>query len=106
MSGGDAAPLGDARVVAEALADALAERGMLIPASVPSARVLAAAEVALLLPRDRRWVHGHADELGAFRYDGCGGCSIYDLAAHLWNLSPRGSAFHEMRRRLSPPLRA
>jgi hypothetical protein len=57
------------RAVAEALADVLAERGLVIPASSASpARVLDAAQVADLLGRDRQWVYAHAGELGAFRY--------------------------------------
>jgi hypothetical protein len=59
----------DIRAVAEALADVLAERGLVIPASPgSSARVLDAAQVADLLGRDRQWVYAHAGELGAFRY--------------------------------------
>jgi hypothetical protein len=59
----------DIRAVAEALADVLAERGLVIPASPASpARVLDAAQVADLLGRDRQWVYAHAGELGAFRY--------------------------------------
>jgi hypothetical protein len=59
----------DIRAVAEALADVLAERGLVIPASSASpARVLDAAQVADLLGRDRQWVYAHAGELGAFRY--------------------------------------
>jgi hypothetical protein len=56
----------DIRVVAEALADVLFERG-LVAAGSP-ARVLDAAQVADLLGRDRQWVYAHAGELGAFRY--------------------------------------
>jgi hypothetical protein len=56
----------DIRAVAEALADVLAERGLVMPAS--PARVLDAAQVAELLGRDRQWVYAHAGELGAFRY--------------------------------------
>ncbi len=33
---------------------------------------------------------------------GCGrGTSVYDLAAELWNVEPRGAEFVELRRRLS-----
>jgi hypothetical protein len=56
----------DIRAVAEALADVLAERGLVTPPS--PARVLDAAQVAELLGRDRQWVYAHAGELGAFRY--------------------------------------
>jgi hypothetical protein len=59
----------DIRAVAEALADVLAERGLVMPALPASpARVLDAAQVADLLGRDRQWVYAHAGELGAFRY--------------------------------------
>jgi hypothetical protein len=59
----------DIRAVAEALADVLFERGLVMPASpAPPARVLNAAQVADLLGRDRQWVYAHAGELGAFRY--------------------------------------
>jgi hypothetical protein len=59
----------DIRAVAEALADVLVERGLVMPASAASpARVLDAAQVAELLGRDRQWVYAHAGELGAFRY--------------------------------------
>ena len=59
----------DIRAVAEALADVLAERGLVMPASPASpARVLDATQVADLLGRDRQWVYAHASELGAFRY--------------------------------------
>jgi predicted DNA-binding transcriptional regulator AlpA len=62
-------PGDDVRAVAEALADVLAERGMVVAATLlPQARVLNAAEVASLLGRDRQWVYDHAGELGAFRY--------------------------------------
>jgi hypothetical protein len=39
-------------------------------------------------------------ERGWYCYGGCGGGSIYDLAARLWNLTPRGREFHELRSRL------
>ena len=59
----------DIRAVAEALADVLVERGLVMPASAASpARVLDAAQVAELLGRDRQWVYAHAGELGASRY--------------------------------------
>ena len=59
----------DIRAVAEALADVLVERGLVMPASAASpARVIDAAQVAELLGRDRQWVYAHAGELGAFRY--------------------------------------
>jgi hypothetical protein len=73
----------DIRAVAEALADVLAERGLVIPVSPASpARVLDAAQVADLLGRDRQWVYAHAGELGAFRYgDGPKARIGFDLVA-------------------------
>lgn len=73
----------DVRAFAEALADVLAERGLVIPAaSAIPARVVDAAEVARLLGRDRQWVYDHAAELGAFRYgDGPRARIGFDLAA-------------------------
>src|SRR3954447_6537100 len=57
------------RTIAEAVADLLEERGLVVMAPpVASARVLDAAAVAELLGRDRQWVYAHATELGAFRY--------------------------------------
>jgi hypothetical protein len=73
----------DIRALAEALADVLAQRGLVvsIPATT-SARVLDATEVARLLGRDRRWVYDHAGELGAFRYgDGPRARLGFDLVA-------------------------
>jgi hypothetical protein len=77
----------DIRAVAEALADVLSERGLVIPASPASpARVLDAAQVADLLGRDRQWVYAHAGELGAFRYgDGPKARMGFDLVTvELW----------------------
>jgi hypothetical protein len=73
----------DIRAIAEALADVLAERGLVMPASSASpARVLDAAHVAELLGRDRQWVYAHAGELGAFRYgDGPKARMGFDLVA-------------------------
>lgn len=69
MSEDAESPLNDVRAVAEALADVLAERGLVVSAApAPSARVLDASEVGLLLGRDRQWVYDHAADLGAFRY--------------------------------------
>lgn len=56
----------EARAIAEALADVLAERGLV--AYAPTARVLGVGEVARLLGRRRAWVYQHAEELGAFRF--------------------------------------
>jgi hypothetical protein len=58
----------DVRALAEALADVLAERGLVIAAAAAAERVLDAAEVAALLGRDRHWVYDHAGELGGFRF--------------------------------------
>jgi hypothetical protein len=58
----------DVRAIAEAVADVLAERGLVVAPNGPSARVLDAAGVAELVGRARQWVYDHADELGAFRY--------------------------------------
>ena len=59
---------GDVRELAEAVADVLAERG-LVGGRVPrSGRILDAAEVSRMLGRDRSWVYEHAAELGAFRF--------------------------------------
>lgn len=82
MSGANEAALGYVRAVAEALADVLEERGLLVAGVHASpARVLDAAQVALLLGRDRQWVYDHASELGAFRYgDGPKARIGFDLA--------------------------
>ena len=62
-------PLGDLCSMAEALADVLIERGLVISTDATStARVLDASEVGFLLGRDRQWVYDHAAELGAFRF--------------------------------------
>src|SRR4051812_26135781 len=61
-------PVVDARAVAEALADVLVERGLLVVAPQAAGRVLDAAQVAAALGRNRQWVYAHALELGAFRY--------------------------------------
>jgi hypothetical protein len=58
----------DLRAIAEMLADVLAERGVVASEPQRPQRVLTAADVAEILDRDRRWVYGHAEELGAFRY--------------------------------------
>lgn len=56
----------DTRALAEAIADVLAERGLV--AAPAATRVLNVAEVARLLGRNRAWVYDHAAELGAFRF--------------------------------------
>jgi len=62
-------PLDDARAIAEALADVLTERGLVVVGSAaPAARVLGVGEVARLLGRRPAWVYQHAAELGAFRF--------------------------------------
>ena len=58
----------DVRAVAEALADVLEERGLVVAPADQPGRVLDAVEVGRLLGRDRRWVYAHAEELGGFRY--------------------------------------
>ena len=83
MNGGEERALSDVRAVAEALADVLAERGLVVSAAPASpARVLDAAQVAVLLGRERHWVYEHAGELGAFRYgDGPRARLGFDLLA-------------------------
>ena len=64
-----ASRLNDARAIAEALADVLAERGLVVGRTAePAARVLGVGEVARLLGRRPAWVYEHAAELGAFRF--------------------------------------
>ncbi len=59
---------GDVRAIAEAVADVLAERGLVVYAGPSgSARVLNAREVSKLLGRSAPWVYAHATELGAIR---------------------------------------
>ena len=74
--------MNDVRAVAEALADVLIERGLVVSAAgASSSRVLNASEVGRLLGRDRQWVYDHAAELGAFRFgDGPKGRLGFDLA--------------------------
>jgi predicted DNA-binding transcriptional regulator AlpA len=56
------------QALAEAVADVLAERGLVVYAGPnPSARILKVAEVAGLLGRSSAWVYQHAVELGAIR---------------------------------------
>jgi hypothetical protein len=63
------ATLADVHAIAAAVADVLAERGLVVPAGAgSSARVLNVAEVARLLGRRPAWVYEHAAELGAFRF--------------------------------------
>lgn len=61
-------PRDDLRAVAEAVADVLVERGLVVAAPGHVPRILNALEVGRLIGRDRRWVYAHADELGGFRY--------------------------------------
>jgi hypothetical protein len=57
------------RALAEALADVLVERGLVVERTAgPVARVLDVAQVAVLLGRKPAWVYAHARELGAFRF--------------------------------------
>lgn len=85
----------DVRAIAEALADVLAERGLVAAPIGVTGRVLDAADVAELLGRERQWVYDHADELGAFRYgDGPRARLGFDrLAIEQWKrLRTRSSA--------------
>jgi hypothetical protein len=61
-------PRDHVRTVAEAVADVLVERGLVVGAPEHVPRVLDALEVGRLIGRDRRWVYAHAEELGGFRY--------------------------------------
>ena len=62
------ASTGDVRAIAEAIADVLAERGLVVYAGPSaSARVLSVREVSKLLGRSAPWVYAHATELGAIR---------------------------------------
>jgi hypothetical protein len=91
--------------LAEALADVLAERGLVVPAAAaPVARVLDAAAVGRVLGRDRKWVYAHARELGAFRYgDGPKARIGFDSASvERWKRARRiayGEPDHPRRRR-------
>jgi predicted DNA-binding transcriptional regulator AlpA len=61
-------PIADVRAIAEAVADVLAKRGLVVYAGpAGSARVLSAREVSRLLGRSTPWVYDHATELGAIR---------------------------------------
>lgn len=58
----------EVHAIAEAIADVLAERGLVVYAGPStSARVLSAREVSKLLGRSAPWVYAHATELGAIR---------------------------------------
>jgi hypothetical protein len=58
-----------ARAIAEALADVLVERGLVVERTAgPAARVLDVVQVADMLGRRPAWVYAHAAELGAFRF--------------------------------------
>ena len=57
------------RAIAEALADVLVERGLVVQRTAgPVGRVLDVGQVADLLGRKPAWVYAHATELGAFRF--------------------------------------
>jgi hypothetical protein len=59
----------EARAIAEALADVLVERGLVVERTAgPAARVLDVGQVADLLGRRPAWVYAHAAELGVFRF--------------------------------------
>lgn len=68
MTQRELASLEDVRAVAEAPADVLEERGLVVAPGDQPGRVLNAVEVGRLIGRDRRWVYAHAEELGGFRY--------------------------------------
>jgi hypothetical protein len=71
------------RAVAEAIAEVLLERGLVVYAAPGAAagRVLSVGEVARLLGRKPAWVYGHAAELGAIRFgDGPRARIGFDLA--------------------------
>jgi predicted DNA-binding transcriptional regulator AlpA len=62
------AGLADVHAIAQAVADVLAERGLVVYAGPgASARVLNACEVSQLLGRSTPWVYAHATDLGAIR---------------------------------------
>lgn len=68
MTGKGAEGIPDVHAIAEAIADILAERGLVVYAGPgASARVLNAREVSQLLGRSAPWVYAHATELGAIR---------------------------------------
>ena len=57
------------RAIAEALADVLVERALVVERTTGHAgRVLDVGQVADLLGRKPAWVYAHATELGAFRF--------------------------------------
>jgi hypothetical protein len=60
--------LAEVRLIAEAVADVLVERGLVVAENRPAGRVMSAAQVAAALGRNRQWVYDHAGELGGFRY--------------------------------------
>ena len=76
------ASLADVHAIAEAVADVLAERGLVVYAGPgASARVLNAREVSQLLGRSTPWVYAHATDLGAIRMGNAPKARIgFDLA--------------------------
>jgi predicted DNA-binding transcriptional regulator AlpA len=72
----------DVHAIAEAVADVLADRGLVVYAGPgASARVLNAREVSQLLGRSTHWVYAHATELGAIRMGNAPKARIgFDLA--------------------------
>ncbi len=69
MTGSGALPAAEIRALAEAVADALADRGLAVqPGAGTRSRVLTVSDVAQMLGRRPAWVYGHAAELGAFRF--------------------------------------
>jgi hypothetical protein len=71
------------RALAEAVADALADRGLVVqPTAGMRSRVLTVSDVAQMLGRKPAWVYEHAAELGAFRFgDGPRARIGFDLPA-------------------------
>jgi hypothetical protein len=69
MKGHEGVSPSEARTIAEALADVLVERDLVVERTPgPAARVLDVSEVARMLGRRPAWVYAHAAELGAFRF--------------------------------------
>ena len=72
----------EVRALAEAVAEVLIERGLVVAGPSSTVRIVDASQVGAVLGRDRRWVYAHADELGGFRYgDGPKARLGFDLTA-------------------------
>ncbi|MCA1699843.1 MAG: hypothetical protein LC790_13440 [Actinobacteria bacterium] len=93
--------LSEMRALAEALADVLLERGLIVAGPPSAVRIIDASQVGAVLGRDRRWVYAHADELGGFRYgDGPKARLGFDLnAVERWK---RERQARSMQRRGAP----